>query len=48
MNRNEYLNFNLFLNLIKSIKVGDKLKQGILMLSLSLSPLLQLTETCFD
>lgn len=46
MNRNEYLNFNLFLNLIKSIKVGNMLKQGILMLSLS--PLLKLTETRFD
>ena len=35
MNRNEYLNFNLFLNLIKFVKVDNMLKQGILMLSLS-------------
>ena len=46
MNRNEYLNFNLFLNLIKFVKVDNMLKQGILMHSLS--PLLKLTETRFD
>lgn len=46
MNRNEYFNLNLFLNLIKSIKVGNMLKQRILMLSLS--PPLQSIETRFD